>query len=84
MPGVERLVSCDKFVLDRIRVRGSHGAGGDRRCHILAVLEGEVGVAGDPLDGPLARGAVVLLPAELGNTELLSPSGAVVLDAYLP
>ena len=82
--GVERLVNCDKFVLDRVSVRGSHRAGGDQRCHILAVLEGEIAIAGDPLDRPLTRGGVALLPAELGATELLSPSAAVVLDAYLP
>jgi len=82
--GVERLVACDKFVLDRLSLQGAHRIGGDARCHILAVLAGTLAVSGDPLGSPLTAGGVVLLPAELGAVEVRSSADAVVLDAYLP
>ncbi len=84
LANVQRLVDCEKFVLDRVRIQGSHCAGGDDRCHILAVLEGVVRVAGDPLPEALTIGGVTLLPAELGAIELQAAEGAVLLDAFLP
>ncbi len=36
---VQRLVECDKFVLDRWQLKSRHTLGGDDRFHILAVLE---------------------------------------------
>lgn len=83
-PGVQHLVQCEKFVLDRVRVQAVHQLGGDSRCHIVAVLEGSVSLAGDPLGTPLTAGGVALLPATLGAVELQSTTGAVLLDAYLP
>ncbi len=85
-PYVERLVACDKFVLDRWRLATTSlkaTAGGDQRCHIVTVLDGAVEIAGDPA-GPLERGGVVLLPAELGSVEIRALGEAVLLDAYLP
>ena len=82
-PRFERLVECDKFVLDRWRLAGPATAGGDQRCHILAVVDGTLEVAGD-VGGPLQRGEVVLLPAALGPTSVTAGQGTVVLDAYLP
>ena len=82
--GFERLVSCDKFVLERGKLTGTRLLGGDQRCHILAVIEGSLTIVGDPLQTPLTAGGVVLLPAELGAVTVQAPSGAVVLDAYLP
>ena len=67
-PGVERLVACDKFVLDRSTIDGAGSVGGDDRCHILAVVEGTLDIAGDPPAGPLAPGDVALLPAALAKT----------------
>jgi mannose-6-phosphate isomerase len=83
-PGVEQLVAGDKFVLDRFKVRGTSRMGGGQRCHILAVIEGSLSVAGDPQGAPLTRGGVVLLPAELGEVEVQAAGDTVVLDAYLP
>lgn len=80
----ERLVACDKFVLDRWKLSGSATVGGDQRCHILAVLEGSVSIAGDPVGEPLARGGVALLPAQCGATLVTSQGPATLLDAYLP
>ncbi len=83
-PGVERLVACDKFILDRWKISTTHQAGGDRRGHILAVIDGALKIAGDPAGRPLKRGDVALLPAELGFVPVTARDSAVVLDAYLP
>lgn len=83
-PNVERLVACEPFMLDRWTLTGPQAAGGDDRCHLLAVIEGEVAVEGEPEGIPLRRGATVLLPACLGQTELRPIGRAVLLDAYLP
>ena len=85
-PYVERLVSSDKFVLDRWRLSQATAkatAGGDQRCHIVTVLEGAVEIVGDP-SGPLERGGVALLPAELGPVAIRPLGDVVLLDAYLP
>jgi mannose-6-phosphate isomerase len=82
--GVEQLVACDKFLLDRWRLSGVAEVGGDDRSHILSVLEGAVEIEGDLAGQPLERGGVALLPAELGSVSIKAPGGAVLLDAYLP
>jgi mannose-6-phosphate isomerase len=83
-PGVERLVACNKFILDRWKISATHQAGGDRCCHVLAVIDGALDIAGDPAGRPLKRGDVALLPAELGSVQVTARDHAVVLDAYLP
>lgn len=81
---VERLVQCDKFVLDRWKFSEAAELGGDQRCHILAVLEGEVHVTGDPAERPLTKGETMLVPAACGAVTLTPRGDAVLLDAYLP
>jgi mannose-6-phosphate isomerase len=88
---VERLVACDKFVLDRWRLSGRKSLGGDGRFHIVSVLEGDVAVRACELaEGAdwghriLTRGQTVLLPAALKAVELESLPGAILLDMYLP
>jgi len=81
-PGVERLVACDKFVWDRHTFSGSSTFGGDGRFHLLAVVSGEVALAGDPAQTPLKMGETALLPATAGAVAV--SGSAVVLDAYLP
>jgi len=84
-PEVSRLVTCDKFVLDRWQFDGLMTVGGDDRCHILAVLEGSLSIAtADPTAAELVRGQTVLLPACLGQIELRPAGTTVLLDAYLP
>jgi len=83
-PGVSRLVECDKFVLDRWLFDAPQPAGGDRRCHIISVLEGLLQVAGDPTGSSIPPGGTVLLPAALGRVELRPQGNVVLLDAYLP
>jgi mannose-6-phosphate isomerase len=84
LPHVERLVACDKFVLDRWRIDTPSEIGGDDRCHLLAVIAGEVRAAGDPDGAPLAIGSTVLLPAAVGAVELTPTAHTILLDAYLP
>lgn len=84
-PHVSRLVKCDEFVLDRWRFDRPQTAGGDGRCHFIAILSGEVVIAGEPGGQPLGKGSTVLLPAALGEVLLTPTQGqAVLLDAYLP
>ncbi|MBX9788659.1 MAG: class I mannose-6-phosphate isomerase [Pirellulales bacterium] len=81
---VQRLVDCDKFVLDRWELTAKECCGGDDRCHLLMVVEGSVCVAGDAVEEPLARGGTMLLPACLPGVEVTPVGRAVLLDAYLP
>jgi mannose-6-phosphate isomerase len=83
-PHVERLVDCEKFVLDRWRFDQPQPLGGDERFHIAAVLEGRVTVDGDPSAEPLGVGGVVLLPAAVGSTTIRPLEPTVLLDMYLP
>jgi mannose-6-phosphate isomerase len=83
-PNVERLVACDKFVLDRWQLDSPALLGGDDRFHLLSVIDGELEVAGDPLDRPLHKGESMLLPAALGDVSISPRTTAVFLDAYLP
>ncbi len=82
---VQRLVVCDKFVLDRWQLTTSaERLGGDGRCHLVAVLRGAVRVAGDPATSPLEVGQTMLIPAAAGPTRLTPLEPASLLDIYLP
>lgn len=84
-PGVERLVECDKFVLDRWRGEGAAVAcGGDERFHILAVVEGDVVITAGGQEQSLPRGNTTLVPASCSSVWLAPQGRAVVLDMYLP
>jgi mannose-6-phosphate isomerase len=83
-PHAERLVACDKFVLDRWTIARPTPIGGDARFHLVAVLQGRVFVAGDPGDQPLVRGQTALLPAAVGELTLDPLEPTVLLDIYLP
>lgn len=85
--GGERLVACDKFVLDRWRLEAGDRAeladtGGFR---ILTVIEGTATVAcGGAGTETLALGETLLAPACCSQATLTSPLGATVLDMRLP
>lgn len=81
---VVRLVACDKFHWDRWTIESTTSIGGDDRFHLIAVVDGEVDVAGDPAHRPLQRGETMLLPAACGAITLTPSERAVVLDAHLP
>jgi mannose-6-phosphate isomerase class I len=81
---VQCLVNCEKFVLNRGRSRAPLKIGGDEQFHILAVVDGELSIAGDPLGTPLIAGDVALLPAGLGAVEIAPNGEAAWLEAKLP
>ncbi len=85
-PQRERLVECDKFVLDRLRIAKPQAAkvGGDERFHLLVPLTGAITVSGDAVHAPLSLGNTCLVPAAAGKVELEPRGEAVVLDIYLP
>jgi mannose-6-phosphate isomerase len=85
-PHVERLVSCDEFVLDRWVVTSEQPLGGDDRFHILSVLEGEalLGVSSPAAAarthaGSTTNNEVSLLTLFRGQTVLLPASLPSVL-----
>jgi mannose-6-phosphate isomerase len=78
--GRERLVDCDKFVLDRCTWESSQSVGGDERFHLLVLLEGSADVSGITF----SVGETCLLPAAAGEIEILPQGRAVALDIYLP
>ena len=83
-PYVERLVACDKFVIDRWQLDSPRPCGGDNRFHLLAVIEGTIQVPDDPTGQSLKKGCSALIPAACDEI-VMSPQGrAVVLDMYLP
>lgn len=82
----ETLVECDKFVLRRQVVNSSRAdIGGDGRCHIVVVIDGEVEADGDPALRPLTQGETMLLPACVGATSVAANHGhAEILDIFIP
>jgi len=83
-PERERLVQCDKFVLDRWRIDQPIATGGDRRFHILAVVEGAATLTVGEHEESLPLGTTILLPACLPQYSVRPQGRAVLLDMYLP
>jgi mannose-6-phosphate isomerase len=81
---MDRLVACDKFVMDRWNLRGPAEIGGDGGCHLIAVLDGSITLDGDPHGESLVRGQTALLPAAIGAVGLGVPETATILDISLP
>lgn len=80
----ERLVDCEKFVLDRISLAKPQAVGGDDRFHLLVPLAGAITVAGDTSGKTLKLGQTCLVPAAAGAVEIAPEGDTVVLDIYLP
>lgn len=77
--GRQRLVDCDKFVLDRCTLESDQALGGDNLFHLLVVLEGTVQIG----NAKLSAGQTCLLPAAAGAV-MGKPQGSVtLLDCYL-
>ena len=81
---IERLVTGDQFIIDRWNFDRPLRAGGNDKCHLISVIEGEVEISGDARGKPLMRGEVMLLPAALGEVTVSPSSKATLLDVYLP
>jgi mannose-6-phosphate isomerase len=92
LPHVERLVACDKFVLDCWRHDEPQSLHLGDRFHILSVLDGELTVSTtdvpDAADETsqliLLRGQTVLLPASVGKVAIIPRGECRFLDIYLP
>ncbi len=83
-PHVQRLVACDKFILDRWQLSGEPATiGGDNRFHILSVLSGTLNLTA-PAQLSLSIGQTALLPASLGPTSITTTAPATAIDMYLP
>lgn len=82
--GVERLVVCDKFVLDRRNIDSLQRVSYDDRFHILAVVDGDVSLMAGGDVQRLRRGDSVLLPASVREVEIAARGRATLLDMYLP
>jgi mannose-6-phosphate isomerase len=77
---IQRLVECDKFVLER-RVFDTARRLGQGDClHLLAVIGGRFSVA----DATLNPGDVILLPAAADGIRCQPMDRAIVLDIRLP
>jgi mannose-6-phosphate isomerase len=83
-PGIERLVACDKFVLDRWRTDEPQTCGGDGRFHILALTDGAAMLGGEGRPEVLVRGNTVVIPASCRSATVVPQGRAELLDMYLP
>jgi mannose-6-phosphate isomerase len=82
--GGERLIACDKFVLDRWRLSGRRDLSRDNRFHILTLIEGRAVLTSADSKHQLERGDTVLIPASAPAVEIVSAGAATLLDMYLP
>ena len=82
--GIESLICCDKFVLDRWCFEGRRELGGDGRFHILSVLAGQLTISNDPAEEPLQIGETCLIPAASSPVQLTATEPVTLLDMYLP
>ncbi len=83
--GRERLVSCEKFIFDRISATSKLQVAGDGHFHLLTAPVGSVVLTDERgAESILATGESVMLPAAMrALTAEVSESG-VLLDMYLP
>lgn len=81
----QRLVACDKFVIDRLSLAEPRDLSLDNRCHILLTLSGDIELQRQAAPNCSAHpGDVYLLPASLGEVRLAPKPQAVCLDVFLP
>jgi mannose-6-phosphate isomerase class I len=85
-PGIERLVSCDKFVLERWTLNRAERINLDDGFAIVSVLVGKLCVVPEESshDITLVRGQTVLLPACLNEAMLDPRESATALVMYCP
>jgi mannose-6-phosphate isomerase len=81
---VERLVACDKFILDRGQINTQRTFENDDRFHIVTVIEGQLTLNADGSQRALRRGDTVLIPACCRQWDAAPDNNAVLLDMYMP
>lgn len=82
--GVERLVTCDKFLLDRRRVTRDCPLDDDNAFVILTTIHGDATLISGDQPHPAPLGQTILLPAQRAPCRLQSDNGATVLAMRLP
>lgn len=83
-PHATRLVTCDKFILERWLLDRPLMVTSQGTCLLLSVLDGSLALAGDPANEALLKGETILLPACVDPVRLEPLSHAEVLVARLP
>jgi mannose-6-phosphate isomerase len=83
-PEIERLVQCDKFVLDRWRFNNLHMLPDDNQFHIFAVVKGSLSINANSKNCSLRRGGTLLVPATTRGVRISPQDQAVLIDMYLP
>jgi mannose-6-phosphate isomerase len=83
-PYVDRLVRCDKFIVDRWRIDEMQQLATEECFHILAIVNGSVRLESANSVNDLQRGDTCLIPASCDVAQLAPSDGAEVLDIYLP
>lgn len=78
--GVEQLVACDKFVLNRWTIDKPSTLPDDNTCRIVYVVEGAMSAAGEQL----VAGQTILVPAATGGLQIAPSGKCVLLEAHLP
>jgi mannose-6-phosphate isomerase len=83
-PGVEHLVECDKFILDRWTLDAPRPLATTGRPRILAVLSGRAILSGDASGKPLRPGDTALVPAACNAVSIEPLEVTALLVAALP
>jgi mannose-6-phosphate isomerase len=83
-PGISRLVTCDKFLLDRWTFDSPRKLALENSCRLLVVLEGGFSIPGDPTGHSFGKGDTVFLPSALGQVELHPQQRTILLSGQLP
>lgn len=81
---IQRLVTCDKFLVDRWQLETPHAIAGDQRCHVIVPLQGELDLERDAEPTALRPGQTSLIPAAAGPLRVRPRSPLTLLDIYLP
>lgn len=82
-PGRQRLVTCDKFTLDRLSDVTTITLAGDDRFHFITAPNGGVIIEGDSFQEMLSLGQSLLLPAALGKCLAKLEPDSILLDMYI-
>lgn len=82
--GIERLVDCDKFVLNRRILDREITIGGEGEFQVIAVIDGQLSIEGDPCTSPMTKGQSALIPANCPKLTVTPDGQATMLEIGLP
>lgn len=78
---MQKLVQCDKFSIDRHRISKQRTLSMRESFKIIAVIDGEVSLSGDPSGQTLSKGQTALLPACLQEIEISTDVDSEIMVA---